>query len=543
MIVEGFCRTACILACLPVVGAALFATAPIAVDGRVEAGRVPPLIQGSLSQWEAEFHTPQTVPTEPYGSPVRMVPEWAETREVLLSVELQNTVYNEALTRFFQGYVRALIPHVEVGILYDEREKHLLARFIRLMEDATEDLQGRNRVRFIESRVKSSWLRDFGPLFAQDERGTLVLVDTIYRPLSGEFDAWLQMQSHANQRDRLLDEEGFELFRAHRRAEDVTPIYVERHIRQNLGQAAESIRPPVRVSGGDFVFDGEGRVFLSEDTQMHNGSQKRQLEATLQDYCGIECLILLEALPGNAPKHLDLLMKFTGPRTVLLAESFGRRVRAREHDKVLAVETDRILASNERILKEAIPGLRVIRVPILPLQKEDPRSIRNQVRSRILGRVCEEAGVSYAEFLKMRPGDAEYVDRVSILKDRMSETMGFPVDITRDEHLNALCQRYLYSSYDDISQLMADNATVFRSYVNSLQVNLGTRTLFFVPRFTAQPDEDPLLIAGCEKLVEKAYLEAVPGAEIVWVEADALVEMHGALHCVSMTVPQAAGRG
>jgi len=72
---------------------------------------------------------------------------------------------------------------------------------------------------------------------------------------------------------------------------------------------------------------------------------------------------------------------------------------------------------------------------------------------------------------------------------------------------------------------------LFRTYTNVILVN----DLLLVPQYpTVCPELDAQALA--------LYRRLLPGHEVVGIDAESLIQRHGALHCISLTVPEAATR-
>jgi agmatine/peptidylarginine deiminase len=71
---------------------------------------------------------------------------------------------------------------------------------------------------------------------------------------------------------------------------------------------------------------------------------------------------------------------------------------------------------------------------------------------------------------------------------------------------------------------------VYRSFLNSVVLNAGSgRSAVLIPRFTGLEHMEPA--------VTRAYREAFPGADLHFINADAMVEEYAGPHCVTVTIP------
>lgn len=115
--------------------------------------------------------------------------------------------------------------HTDVVVLHDEEELQTVARVIAGVRDKDEALL--DRLRFVPARVGTVWLRDFGPVFARDAQGDLLLLDSVYR--DARFDARAEAQRVGGTRGAggavgsAYQQIAVDL--AKRRKDDTAPVY------------------------------------------------------------------------------------------------------------------------------------------------------------------------------------------------------------------------------------------------------------------------------------------------------------------------------
>ncbi|MCC6414452.1 MAG: agmatine deiminase family protein, partial [Opitutaceae bacterium] len=90
----------------------------------------------------------------------------------------------------------------------------------------------------------------------------------------------------------------------------------------------------------------------------------------------------------------------------------------------------------------------------------------------------------------------------------------------------------------DLEARHVKHAVAYRTYLNALLLHNaeGTRAVI-IPRYKPQtPDEAPIL-AKMEQQVQTAFKEAFPGADLHWLDCDAIIDSFGAVHCITHTIP------
>ncbi|TNF25363.1 MAG: hypothetical protein EP329_23205 [Deltaproteobacteria bacterium] len=124
--------------------------------------------------------------------------------------------------------------------------------------------------------LDSSWVRDYGPVFALTKAGDFRIIDTRY------YDA--------------------------RPADDAVPTRV--------GDAwgFSVSRPPLVAEGGNLLFDGHGRCVVSDEVLVRNDVWEiSELQDVYASYFGCTQVTVLPALAGEGTGHVDMFVTITGP--------------------------------------------------------------------------------------------------------------------------------------------------------------------------------------------------------------------------------------
>jgi agmatine deiminase len=154
-----------------------------------------------------------------------------------------------------------------------------------------------NSIRVVELSSDDAWMRDVGPGFLLDGRGGR-------RGVDWRFNAWGGLDGGLY----------FPWDRDERVARKVLEI-----------EGAERYRAPIVLEGGSIHVDGEGTVLSTEECLLNPnrnpGLSRDEIERTLCDYLGAECVIWLARglLGDETDGHVDNIACFARPGVVLLA--------------------------------------------------------------------------------------------------------------------------------------------------------------------------------------------------------------------------------
>jgi agmatine deiminase len=245
------------------------------------------------------------------------------------------------------------------------------------------------QVRLVELSCNDSWMRDCGPTFVVDDRGTV-------RGVDWEFNAWGGLHSGLYfpwDQDALV---------AHKVLE------VER---------LDRYRPGIVLEGGSIHVDGEGTLLTTEECLLHPNRNpdhtREQIEHTLREYLGIEQIIWLPSgvVNDETDGHIDNLCCFVRPGEVVLTwtddRSDPQHERSAEAHEALSTARD----------------ARGRRLEVHKLAQPDPVRITE----------AESAGVDSIEgTLPRRPGDrmaASYVNFYIANGGIIAPTFDAPQDV------------------------------------------------------------------------------------------------------------------
>lgn len=490
-----------------------------------------------LNQSLPEFFPPNTQPTLPV--PVdRAIAEWEPTAMLLLGSPLTAPHKYKEEFQVYAELIDIATRYVDVGILHETNDLRNVPSYLRALASSGVPQDQLDRVHFIESQSSDYWVRDFGPLFGYNANGDLLMFDNSYRIIQDERETWgLALRTMDVDRSEF-DADGFYSFRKTMRACETAPAYVSKFIRQHYQFSSELVRPPIYLQGGDYMTDGEGRMFISEDTLLENGGNIRELELIFKNYYGTDELYVLNTLPGNAVRHLDLLMKLVDKNTVLMTEAPTLPDSTHLYNKILVKQIADVQASNEAYLRRNIPDLNIIKVPMPMMVTESANHVIRKAKAKIIARICNERGIDFQKFQRLKPEDPQRVAVQKRINAFLSEEMGEETDLDYLDDFNRTALHYLGADADMLVESNVDAKTVYRSYANSILLTTAEqKKVWILPRYKALLTEDPASYELMEQQAESAYRSIYPEAEIYWVDSDAMAENLGALHCISMNIP------
>ncbi len=472
-----------------------------------------------------------------------LVPEWAAVRALVVSVPLEGVFARAGMGAFMLDVIAQAARYTDVVVLHDEEELQTVARVIAGVRKVDEGLL--ERLHFMPARVGTVWLRDHGPVFARDTMNSgrgLVMLDSVYR--DARFEARVQRERLAGGDRAAYGKMVMDL--AKRRKDDTTPVYVAQSLRQLSGNGSVSlVRPPAQVWGGDIATDGRGNVFVSTETLLMHGGKRAELDAILRDYYGAKRVIYLEPLPGPTVKHLDMFFKVVDAGTFFIASydyDEDEFKGAGGYAQYFHAEIGRVLARNEAVLLEAFPDREIVRLPmplvVMPTRAEvvreyrdlwylqkllkDTPSLREHLvratdpndRAAIERKLTERAVQQYRDKYQAEPGsDAEFalVDR--LIRENSSTTL------------------------EEAIRNYAPRKVIYKTYLNSVFIDGPYGRAVLVPDYSPDERNPAGPIGRMRRDVADAYEDAMPDTEVVFVNCDTVIELSGALHCVTVTVP------
>jgi agmatine deiminase len=151
-------------------------------------------------------------------------------------------------------------------------------------------------VRVVEIASDDAWMRDVGPTFVTDDRGTI-------RGVDWRFNAWGGLESglyHPWTRDSLVARKVLEI------------------------EGVDRYLAPLIMEGGSFHVDGQGTLITTEECLLNANRNPRmtreQIDACLRNYLNVQKIVWLErgVYLDETDGHVDNLCCFVKPGEILL---------------------------------------------------------------------------------------------------------------------------------------------------------------------------------------------------------------------------------
>ncbi|NPU95910.1 MAG: hypothetical protein HPY51_01680 [Candidatus Omnitrophica bacterium] len=555
-----------------------------------EEQRIQRIVEAQSAQPIDEY-TVLRAPTAPVKLDF-VIPEWEPVSALVTALPYDDAIRDETLLEYYMDIVENALHCVDVILLVDERElpsfKQILLHLRKRNLESHLQEEAQRRLFLVPARLNSKWLRDYGPVFARHADGGLCVTDAVYRDVREEPERAAAIDLYSLNPDLQLWLE--DLFGAlldaapefaDRHEDDSAPMYLTTFLDQQWDWDIRIARVPMLLWGGDVFFDGGGNVFLSSETLRMNGGRRDDVELMLRHYYGMRTLTCLEPLPGETIKHLDMIFKPAGPRTFLVADYPSSASDSDIYMQFLHTETRRILASNAERLRRKFPAHRLIRVPMPPLERisvlpdlawdltvkiyeskkyflpdmladhpeqwtferfvfwlhaldclyNHPDSEAFQPLIQILGiedtdhfTAEEEETMNNlaAKLIQSDPALLEWLAEPYRKKGQEAGRPPVPLEKALEQLVNAF-------GYEDMIENPESYTYVYRTFLNMTYLNGPSGQMLLVPSYS-----------GCEALeqpVREIYQELFPGAEIVFINSDAIIKQYGSIHCVTLTVP------
>lgn len=507
------------------IGVSIFALATV-----FWLGRSLPLERPQSAPIPAEFElAPDTGGTAFRFTPPRplqrLVTEWEPQRATVLTMSFAASM-SAPQDALFQVHLLEIAHRYNDVLIFSEHDQtQAHAYFLSLINDHPQADAILAKAHFIDSRNLMKWVRDFGPIFGIDRQQNLIALDFVYRNLARDLE-----EAAFGNRDsfrRFMTLQG-----------DAMPADLAVEIEQRYNVPVDLIRPPLLLDGGDFMHDGRGNVFISTQTLVQNGGNRPALEQVFQLYFGAKKLHVLQALPGATVNHLDMVLKWVDERTVILPD-FQANPAAdlfNPYRTGLVKQVVERLASNERYLRRHFPDLRIIKMPMPPIQFMSAdevlaRAVDDFVRIIALDRKLVTATdfeqLDQNQFRQLRQTTADLIRR----------EVGH-ADLETPDGFNAVLQAYGHAPLKRLFDIHSETVTRYLSYLNSVFLhNAAGEQAFVVPRFTSRNPAIDQQLKAWEGQAAAAYREARPAARIHWINCDHLVSDSGFIHCMAITVP------
>ena len=464
----------------------------------------------------------------------RLIMPWETTRAVVIVFPLKDLARYPAAYRIVRDLLQVLLPRMEVIGLYHERDYRLLGDLLQALEREPGIKAHFNRLTPLSSEVFSIWARDFSPFYARGTDGQLVALDSSFVPPRRFANLLDAAREEENPVARLHQLRNATLELRDMRGSDVVPGVLNAFIESHWQVPTALSRPPIYLLGGDLLPVSPKAALTSGLTLMENGGRTGAMNAALRDYYGLEQVLYLENLPGDTIEHLDFMVQPIGAETILVAApppDFGSD---RPYHRELKRELLGRLANNKRVLKEHFPDHRIIEVPMPPPILQGDAAVEEELFLNCLGEFASREGLSVWDSPNPRSPESLNPRLVAALGEKAGLR-----DINDRQQRREFVSSFLGRPIEQLIARHVEEHVIFRSYVNSLYLKAPDGSeMVLVPRYRAVIPSEEKMLGEMEKQVAAAYKEALPEAELHWIDITELSGFLGAVHCLTATIPE-----
>lgn len=520
----GACLTTCIFTALP------------GAFGQAQQTPILPSQGGQEVNWatvERHYSERFLNPTEAVELKSLAMP-WDTARAVVVAIPLADWKRQSSQSQTIRSLLAALLPHVTVVGVYREIDYRLVGDWLGEMEADAEIAPYFRNLELVGSEVFSIWARDFSPVFARGSDGKTVLIDPSFLAARRMMGLLQDAKSHFDPTSQhiALTEATQEL--KGMRGTDIFPSTMGAFLKSRFGYDVALTRPPLYLLGGDFLAVDEHSALVSAITLEENGGRASHLSALFRDYFGVEKVLFLENLPGDTIEHLDFVVQPIAPDVILAAappEAFGHD---RPFHRYLNRELSRRLRSNRERLVEAFPQSRIVDVPMPPPLLDSDEDVAHELIFHCVEEIAANTGLPFwsaGGLDALEPGNMD-----PKLEAAVQRELG--VSNWRDPSRQwTAAEKFLGRPIAELISRHVEEHVRFRSYVNCLYLRTTETEIVLVPRYRAATAGENALIARLELDVQAAYHEALPKAEFRWIDCTGLVDLLGAVHCLTATIP------
>jgi agmatine/peptidylarginine deiminase len=315
---------------------------------------------------------------------------------------------------------------------------------------------------------------------------------------------------------------------------DIFPSRMGAFLESRLGYDVALTRPPLYLLGGDFLPVDARSALVSAITLEENGGRATHLSAVFKEYFGVEKVLYLENLPGDTIEHLDFIVQPIAPNVILAAtppETFGHD---RPFHRYLNGELSQRLLSNRERLAATFPKARIVDVPMPPPLLDSDEDVVRELIFHCVDQIAANAGLPFWSAGGLEALEPRNVDPK--LEAAVQREFGV-LDWRDPSRQRAAAEKYLGRPIAELISRHVEEHVSFRSYINSLYLRTAATEIVLVPRYRAANAGESALIDRLEREVQAAYKKALPNAEFRWIDCTSLVDLLGAVHCLTATIP------
>jgi hypothetical protein len=155
--------------------------------------------------------------------------------------------------------------------------------------------------------------------------------------------------------------------------------------------------------------------------------------------------------------------------------------------------------------------------------------------------LAEEAGIEGEEVIVEKRNERGQLTRTlhEAIALRIRKDLPSVRSLSLAQDQKTIVSHYLGEPYEDLHRATSEPLTHYRSYLNSLQIVLPNgKELILIPRYDPLPGDDPKVFERMETQTLAAYRTARPQAQLEWINCSNIIDRMGAVHCMTLTLPQ-----
>ena len=447
---------------------------------------------------------------------VFILPEWEETKYLVLSIPYTDGFSNENITKYYADIIKHAIKYTNILILVNEDELGALNELMTNLRNlGLQDKINQNKpyyIKILQIRLNTKWIRDYGPIFGTNiNKDYLYVIDPIYRDI------------------RIVDNDTQD-----RNFDDELPTYISPFLQRSFKYKIKIIKPPFQLWGGDFQTDGSGNLFTSTETLIMNGANTEDFELLFKYYLGMKRVVYLQPLPGRTIKHIDMFFKIVDENTILIGEYIPDNnellTNQNEYVRYLQDEVSLILNENYLLLKRNFPEKNIVKIPMPPMDIKIDEEVKLNFYKLLLLELLNSEGYQNYDLNNIDNMSKDEIEKMLI--DLAKRSISEELDIDEQEgEIDKLLELIIKIYIKELLKQDPDACNyIYRTYLNSTFIKAENGNLLLVPGYNG--------FEKMEQRIRMKYHSVYPNSEIVFINSDCIIEQYGAIHCTTLTIPK-----
>ena len=475
--------------------------------------------------------------TDAEPQPLSCIAPWEPHAAVAVSIPVNAVLHQDALLQIYTDLAAVVTQYCDLLVCYSYRERDELPTLMQHFQQDVRIEKRPYRIEYVDSEINSPWIRDFGPIFARDPDGSVVLFNNRYEILSNEADDLEKKDARTLTPYEMQMLEKARAEKQSMRENSMTNGYLAKQLHYLYGMDISVEKTGMLLDGGDFMYAGNGKLITGEAGILYGDISKRELTEKLKKTFGLSEVHFLPNLPGMAATHLDMNLMVIDEHHIIVSEVPRRMQNQRIYMDYMYEQLEKHHAHTTKYLKSHFPDMQMHLVPALPVIADTQERVVNKLWNRIFAKVGDQIGVMWGS-LEFRPAnDKQRIAAETMIVNEISLRVGM-IKPWGQEGLDKVMDFYFGSSFAQEDLIHAERMTYYRSYTNSLFIrSTSGEEVILLPRYKPRTPMERELVPEFETQVEAAYHAARPQAKLEWIDVDAMIDRQGAIHCFATTIP------